>query len=358
MAQQVAETGGSKPRPVTTAKELREYLEKHIGTIRDVAAKAISPERMVRIVVAAATKSPLLIKCDPLTTLRSCAKAAELGLEIEGGLGEAYLVPYWSNKRSCYEAQCIPGYRGLIKLARRSGEISKIEAHVVYSRDFFEFEYGTDEHLTHRPVLDDRGTPIAYYSQAVLKDGVKQFEVMSFAQVTAIKNRSKAKDEGPWVTDFDEMGRKTTVRRLSKYLPMSVALAEALELQAKTEAGDFEVDHEAVARTVKQPIAAPADEETGSQPQGGAGTDPQGGQAGDPPAAQTGQAVGGAASADPKPDAGKKISEANLKTIRKHLEAKKIPESEFCFNFEIKKAEDLPAAKAGDATQWILSYKS
>jgi recombination protein RecT len=351
---QKTEVAETQKRPVTTAKDLREFLDKHIGTIREVAAKVISPERMVRIVVAAATKTPLLLKCDPLTTLRSCAKAAELGLEIEGGLGEAYLVPYWSSKRSTYEAQCIPGYRGLIKLARRSGEISKVEAHVVYTNDYFEFEHGTNEHLTHRPALDDRGEVAAFYAIAVLKDGAKQFEVMSHAQVEAIRKRSKAGTDGPWVTDPDEMGRKTVVRRLCKYLPMSVNLAQALELQAKTEAGDFEIDHEAVSRTVTQPIAAP-DETRPPENGGGAGDPQQQGGAGDPPVEQTGQAMG---DAKPAASAGKKISETNLKTIRKHLEAKSIPEDEFCHSFEIAKAEDLPAAKAGAATEWILKYEA
>jgi recombinational DNA repair protein RecT len=132
----------------------------------------------------------------------------------------------------------IPGYRGLISLARRSGQLKSIEARVVYANDTFGIEYGTSPFLKHVPNLTgDPGPLVLVYAVARLVDGGEQVEVMTKVQVDAIRSRSRAGKSGPWVTDYDEMARKTVVRRICKYLPLSVELAKALEIDERVESG-------------------------------------------------------------------------------------------------------------------------
>ena len=168
----------------------------------------------------------------------------------QGALGEGYLVVY-NNKikvngveKWVKQAQFIPGYRGLITLARRSGEISTLYAEAVYKGDVFNVELGLEEKLEHKPNYDseERDDPkhLAFaYAVAKFKDGSFQFVVMSRKQIDKIRARSKSAKSGPWVTDFEEMSKKTTIRRLSKALPLTVELAKAVELQGAAEAGDF-----------------------------------------------------------------------------------------------------------------------
>ncbi len=147
-------------------------------------------------------------------------------------LGHAYLVPYGET------ATLIVGYKGLIDLARRSGQLSTIFARIVYQRDQFEYAYGLTERLEHIPAnVDDSGDIQAAYAVARLKDGGTQFEVMSKREIDAIRDRSKASKNGPWVTDYAEMAKKTVLRRLCKMLPASVELARAVALDERADLG-------------------------------------------------------------------------------------------------------------------------
>lgn len=212
------------------------------GAIQSRLPAHLSADRMVKIAITAAIKNPKILQCQPETVMMSIMQAAELGLEPGGALGEGYLVPYGAT------CQFIPGYRGLINLARRSGQILTIEAHEVRANDKFEAEFGLDPRLIHSPlIVGDRGDVIAFYAVAILKDTPRpQYDVMTKAEVDAIRARSKASGSGPWVTDYNEMGKKTVIRRLAKMLPLSVELASALELQANTEMGSFDPSLEVV----------------------------------------------------------------------------------------------------------------
>ena len=229
-----------------TQGDLKGFLTKHADAIKQVAVATITPDRMVRLVCAAASRDPRLAQCTPMSILRSMMQAAELGLEVCSGLQEGHLVPRWNKKgdggKGCLEATFLPGYQGLIRLACESGSVRNIEARLVYENDFFEHEEGTQPKITHRPTLKERGDIVAVYAVAFFPDGGTQFEVMPRADVDAIMKRSKDKDDGfsPWKSDYGEMARKTAVRRLSKYLrKKSQAFAKALEIQAKAEAGEY-----------------------------------------------------------------------------------------------------------------------
>ena len=200
-----------------------------------VATKHLTAEKLMRLVTGEVKKVPALAKCSVASVMRCVMEAARLGLQPGGALGQFYIVPYGS------EATPIVGYRGLITLARRSGKIKRLEAHVVYEADEFAVRFGTDPGLTHVPSLKgDRGDIVAAYMVVQMEGESIQVEVMTYAEIVAIRDRSRASKNGPWVTDFAEMARKTVVRRGCKYLPMdteeSAPLARAMELDAD----DFE----------------------------------------------------------------------------------------------------------------------
>ena len=213
-------------RPTRPIDNIRNLLEAAKPKLAEVTPKHLTPDRLMRVAIATMSRTPKLLECSPASLLNSVMQAAQLGLEPGSALGECYLVPY---KTTC---QLIVGYRGLISLARRSGQIASIEAHVVHAKDKFNCRYGIDAKLDHEPDWsDDPGPMVAVYAVAKLVDGSVQTEVMTKAQVDAIRKRSMSANNGPWVTDYNEMARKTVVRRICKYLPLSIEMAEALALE-------------------------------------------------------------------------------------------------------------------------------
>lgn len=241
----VPETALDKPKPgaLTLPKKpidtLRDLLEKAKASMAMVVPKHVTPERLIKLALVAASRNPTLLQCAPTSIVQGVMTAAQLGLDCGGVLGSAYLVPYKNNKTGKYEAQLIVGYRGLVDLARRSGEIESIEAHVVHQEDTFEVAFGLEPVLLHRPNLtgEDPGPLVLVYAIARLKGGGRQVEVMTRAEIDRIRNRSRAGNSGPWVTDYEEMARKTVVRRLCKYLPLSPEMAEALTIEDRSEGG-------------------------------------------------------------------------------------------------------------------------
>jgi recombination protein RecT len=197
--------------------------------------KHMSADRVCRIALTEFRKTPLLMECNPTSFVAAVMVASQLGLEI-GILGSAYLVPFKNNKKGIVECNLIPGYRGFIDLARRSGNIISISAEIVYENDFFEFEKGLNEKLVHKPVLTERGAMIAAYAVAKLKDGGAQFVIMSKQEIDNVKTAAKAQF-GPWVSHFNEMAQKTVVRRLFKWLPSSVEMQKAAILDEHSEIG-------------------------------------------------------------------------------------------------------------------------
>lgn len=224
--------------PAQRVETIRDLLWQHREQIEAALPRFLSAERLIRVTVTALTTTPKLAECYPASLLGAVLQCAQLGLE-PGILGQAYLVPFWNGKRRRMEVQIIPGYKGLLELARRSGQIASIMAHAVYERDEFDYAYGLEPRLVHRPSrATDRGRPIFYYAIAKLKDGSYQFEVMSQAEVEEHRRRySKAADSGPWVTNPEEMALKTALRRLCKLLPASIELQAATALDEYQEHG-------------------------------------------------------------------------------------------------------------------------
>lgn len=245
----MSETGIAERKPNTVARRednpgrtLQALLESRRAAIAAVLPKHLDPDRLLKIALVAVSKNELLMKCSQSTILQSVMTAAQLGLDCGGALGSSYLVPFYISEKGVYECQLVLGYRGLIDLARRSGQIVSIEARIVYQNDTFDLDYSIDgAKLTHKPCLDGEPGPMRLvYGVATLKDGGHQFEIMTKAQVEKIRMISQTgkKNKGPWSNHYDEMARKTVVKRLAKYLPISVELSDAIDNDNRAEGFD------------------------------------------------------------------------------------------------------------------------
>jgi recombination protein RecT len=218
------------------AATVRSLIEKSRGQIMAALPRHMTAERMIRVCNTAVQKTPQLLDCEPRSLIGAIVQASQLGLEPDGTLGHAYLIPFNNRKTGKVECQFIPGYKGLIELARRSSQISTIYAQVVHSNDEWDFAFGLEPRLTHTPTDGEPGAMIAVYAVARLRDGGAQFEWLWKREVDAIRASSRAGNSGPWVTHYDEMAKKTALRRLCKLLPTSPELARAVSLDEQAEA--------------------------------------------------------------------------------------------------------------------------
>jgi recombination protein RecT len=232
------------PAPVTAERKAFQTLNNLLQQSKEQIARALpkhmTPERLIRMAVTAFQRTPALQECSPLSIVGCVIQAGELGLDLSGPLGQAYMVPYFNKHTRQKEAQFQIGYRGLVKLAFNSGKVSYFNAHEVCENDSFYFEQGTSQRLVHRPVLVGRGEVIAYYSVIRMKDGASDFEVLSLEDVRKHRDRySKSADraDSPWQTAFDEMAKKTVIRRLAKRAPVSAELQTAASLDEMAEVG-------------------------------------------------------------------------------------------------------------------------
>jgi recombination protein RecT len=219
-------SGGNQPANTDAATDLIERLK---PAMAKALPSAVPPERFARVSLTLLRRQPELLKCSQQSLMGGLMQAAQLGLEPGPPLGQCWLVPFWDKKTQSYEVTFILGYTGLIELARRSGSILTVNARAVYEADSFDVEYGLDERLEHKPNLDvdDRGELRYVYSVAKYVGGGHNFVVLSRADVDKYRQRSKASEHGPWVTDYAAMALKTAVRRLRPFLPMSIEMKTA-----------------------------------------------------------------------------------------------------------------------------------
>lgn len=203
--------------------------------------KSMTADRLTRIVMTECRKTPALLKCAPESFYGAVLQCAALGLEPGSALGHCYLLPFGNgkDKQGRPNAQLIIGYRGMIDLARRSGQIVSLSAYCVHEQDTFNYKLGLDPDIEHIPAsVADRGKVTHVYAVAKLKGGGVQFEVMSRAEIEAVRKTSKAGTSGPWSSHWDEMAKKTVIRRLFKYLPVSIEAVRAVEIDEKSDRGE------------------------------------------------------------------------------------------------------------------------
>ena len=162
---------------------MQQYIRQMQGEIKKALPSVMTPERFSRIVLSALSANRKLAETTPQSFLGAMMTAAQLGVEPNTPLGQAYLIPYWNGKAKVLECQFQLGYKGLIDLAYRSGEVSTIMAQVVYENDEFEYAFGLEPKLVHRPAQHDRGEPVSVYAMFRTKDGGFGYEVMSMEDI-------------------------------------------------------------------------------------------------------------------------------------------------------------------------------
>lgn len=215
----VIQTAAQKSVEGKPRKTMQQYIKAMEGEIAKALPSVITPERFTRMVLSAISTNPKLGDCTPQSFLGAMMTAAQLGVEPNTALGQAYIIPY--RNKGVMEASFQLGYKGLIDLAYRSGDVSIIQAQTVYENDTFDYELGLDPKLKHIPAVKDRGNATHYYAVFKTKDGGYGFEVMSMADVLEhAKRYSKSYGSGPWQTNFDEMAKKTVLKRCLKYAPL------------------------------------------------------------------------------------------------------------------------------------------
>ncbi len=271
-------------KPLRQVSDVRELLVNDVakGQLQSVAAKHMQPERMMRLMANSIRTTPKLAECDPMSLLGSLMTCASLGLEPNTVMGHAYLIPFKNNKKGITEIQIIVGYKGLIDLARRSGHIVSISANIHYSDDeLWEYEEGTEARLRHRP-NGQEGDKLHAYAIAQFKDGGHAYVVLPWSKVMQTRDGSQGWQtakrynntaKSPWSTHEDEMAKKTAIRALAKYLPLSTEFRDAFEADGSkvdyaafamnpTEGLQQEVDSDFEGETIEGEAVDPETKET------------------------------------------------------------------------------------------------
>lgn len=230
---------GTNGAHLARRNDLKSFLDAPAvrAKLAEAAGRAMKPEDLIRLALVAASRTPDLKKCSNESILRSLLDAAALGIKPGGLMGRGYLVPRKNNKNNTVECNFDPGWRGLIDIARRSGQIRRIEAHVVYQKDEFHFERNPLTTLRHVPTDDEDPGPVTRaYAVAEFTGGEVQIEIVPKRDLDKI--RKLGAGGGPWSSWYDEMARKTAVRRLCKYLPYDPQLDAAIEASDRSDGFD------------------------------------------------------------------------------------------------------------------------
>jgi len=228
----------------TQTMDIATLIQRSAAELGKALPAHMRPERIVRIALTTLRMNPNLYKCNPQSFLAALFQSAQLGLEpnVEG---QAYIIPYGEN------AQFQIGYKGYVELFFRHQSALSLDMQEVRENDDFDYQYGTESFIKHRPALKDRGEVIAYYAVAKLKDGASLFKVMSKDDcLDHGKKHSKnfSSPSSTWKKDQDAMCKKTVLIQLMKLLPKSIEIQKALAMdetvKTKVAADMFEVKDE------------------------------------------------------------------------------------------------------------------
>jgi recombination protein RecT len=217
----------SKDTQIATKSDMQKWLEsdKLRTQITQAMPKHGTPDRWMRVLFTAMQKTPALMQCSQSSLFQSFMDLSATGLEPDGR--RAHIIPY-RNRNGGYDAQLIIDYKGLVELVMNSGDVSRIYCDVVCEHDEYEEEMGeVTKHKIDR--RKPRGEMYAAYARIYLKDGTKRDEIMSKEEIDAIRDRSKAGKNGPWVTDYNEMAKKTVFRRATKWCKLGSRVLETIE---------------------------------------------------------------------------------------------------------------------------------
>ena len=214
---------------LTKSLSIADLIKAMEPEIKKALPEVITPERFTRMALSALNTTPKLRECTQMSFLAALMNAAQLGLEPNTPLGQAYLIPY--NNKGVMECQFQIGYKGLIDLSYRNPQMQIISAQAVYENDVFEYELGLNPKLEHRPALEDRGEVRLFYGMFKLVNGGYGFEVMSKTAMDAYaREYSKAFDSSfsPWKNNYIGMAKKTVIKQALKYAPLKTDFRKAL----------------------------------------------------------------------------------------------------------------------------------
>ena len=234
-----AEAGNVKLNKSMNIADMIKVLEPEI---RKALPAVITPERFTRMALSAINNTPKLAECTPISFLAALMNVAQLGLEPNTPLGQAYLIPF--QNKGILECQFQLGYKGLINLAYRNEQLQTIQAQCVYANDEFEYELGLNSKLFHKPALGERGEMVAVYALFKLQNGGYGFEVMSKQEVDSYAQKySKAINSSfsPWKSAYTEMAMKTVIKRVLRYAPLKTDFLRAVATD-ETIKDQFSVD--------------------------------------------------------------------------------------------------------------------
>lgn len=214
-------------KQVSPENTLNALLKRMGPEIQRALPKHMDADRIARIALTAVRTTPKLLECDQTSFLAAIMQSAQLGVEPNTGLGQAYLIPYGK------QVQFQLGYKGLIDLAVRSGQYKAIYAHEVYENDEFEWQYGLTKDLIHKPATNPEGDPIGYYAVYHLQNGGYDFVYWTRERIDKHAHKfSQAVQKGwtsPWKTNYDAMAKKTVLKEVLKYAPKSIELQKSVE---------------------------------------------------------------------------------------------------------------------------------
>lgn len=229
--EELAKKAEPKETKLTKGMSIKDMIQTLQPEIKRALPSVLTPERFTRMALSALNNTPKLAECSQMSFLAALMNAAQLGLEPNTPLGQAYLIPYQNKGK--LECQFQIGYKGIIELVYRNPLVQTIQAQAVYEHDEFEYELGLNARLFHRPVLHDRGEVTLFYALFKLANGGYGFEVMSKSDMEAYAKRySKAiaSEYSPWKTNFEEMAKKTVIKQVLKYAPIRTDFQKAVSM--------------------------------------------------------------------------------------------------------------------------------
>lgn len=266
--QALSKKANNKPAPQDNVRNLLMSMK---GEINNALPQYLPAEKFVRTSLTAINSNPKLLSCSPQSLLAAVMNSAQLGLEFNTPLGEAYLIPYGN------QVQFQIGYMGLLKLAHNTGQFKRITAKEVHENDDFDIDYGTGE-IKHKPVIvGESGEVIGYYAVYETKDGGRDSFYMSKEDAEAYGRKfSKSFNSGPWKTNFDAMAKKSCIIQVLKYAPKAIDKPELGQAMAydnqvfkssntDSETGGitYDIDYEVVDDEPEQKQEPKVDKETG-----------------------------------------------------------------------------------------------
>lgn len=217
--------------PSKGRKNVYELMQDMKSEFSKALPKHIVADRFIRTAYTEVRRNPDLLSADAGSLMGAIMQSAQLGLLPGSVLGHAYLIPYFNRKTGTKEVQFQIGYKGYIELLRRTGEVTTIVAREVYANDKFDVDYGLEDNLIHKPTITgDRGEVIAYYCVVKMRDGGHSFLVMSKTDVEKHRDKHAASKNGPWANHFDAMAKKTVIKQLVNYLPLSMEVQQNISL--------------------------------------------------------------------------------------------------------------------------------